>query len=100
MSGQGQQTQSVLPVPQPPPFVSLPTPPVPPDNPTTDEEKEKLAKYETWLSAQEKGIQTQLQFYETEIAKLRKQRKVSQALKPNWRIECILSAQSLHFHIP
>ena len=71
--------QSVLPVPQPPPFVSLPTPPVPPDNPTTDEEKEKLANYEKWLSDQEKGIQTQLQFYETEITKLRKQRKVSQA---------------------
>ena len=69
--------QSVLPVPQPPPFVSLPTPPVPPDNPTTDEEKEKLANYEKWLSDQEKGIQTQLQFYETEITKLRKQRKVS-----------------------
>ena len=37
----------------------------------------QAARYEQWLEQQEANINNQLKYYETEIAKLRKQKKVS-----------------------
>ena len=36
----------------------------------------QAARYEQWLEQQEANINNQLKYYETEIAKLRKQKKV------------------------
>ncbi|CAL4174230.1 unnamed protein product, partial [Meganyctiphanes norvegica] len=54
---------------------TLPPPPVPPDNPQTDGERQQQNQYEYWLSQQHNLITTQQRHYETEITKLRKQRK-------------------------
>ena len=40
----------------------------------------QAARYEQWLEQQETNINNQLKYYETEIAKLRKQKKVSKYL--------------------
>ena len=63
-------------VPPPPPIQNSTPPPAPPDNPQTEEDKQKAARYEHWLSKQEADINTQLSYYEKEIAKLRKSKKV------------------------
>ncbi|XP_071540275.1 uncharacterized protein trr isoform X3 [Panulirus ornatus] len=54
---------------------TLPPPPLPPDNPQTDAERQQQIQYEQWLAQQHSLIATQQRFYETEITKLRKQRK-------------------------
>ena len=40
----------------------------------------QAARYEQWLEQQETNINNQLKYYETEIAKLRKQKKVRKYL--------------------
>ena len=60
----------------PPPVPQGEAPPVPPDNPQTEEDRQKVARYEQWLTQQEQAINQQLQYYEKEISKLRKQKKV------------------------
>jgi hypothetical protein len=67
--------QDPTPPPPPPPLNNKAMSP-PPENPQTDEEKAKVVRYEQWLSQQEQAINQQLRYYETEISKLRKQRKV------------------------
>jgi hypothetical protein len=65
------------PTPTPPPEpLNMSPPPMPPDNPQTEEDRQKVARYEMWLSQQEDDINKRLKYYELEIAKLRKQRKV------------------------
>jgi histone-lysine N-methyltransferase MLL3 len=59
----------------PPPMNNAPAPPAPPENPQTEEDRIKVARYEQWLEQQEASINNQLKYYETEIAKLRKQKK-------------------------
>nr|XP_053653886.1 histone-lysine N-methyltransferase 2C-like isoform X6 [Cherax quadricarinatus] len=54
---------------------TLPPPPQPPDNPQTDAERQQQHQYEQWLGQQHSLIASQQRFYETEIIKLRKQRK-------------------------
>ena len=61
--------------PPPPPLVTTPAPPAPPDNPQNDDERRQVARYEQWMVQQEVAINEQLKYYETEITKLRKQRK-------------------------
>ena len=61
--------------PPPPPLVTTPAPPTPPDNPQNEEERRQVTRYEQWLVQQEVAINEQLKYYETEITKLRKQRK-------------------------
>ena len=61
--------------PPPPPALNIPPPPAPPDNPQTDEERKQVIRYEQWLMQQDNNIKEQLKYYETEITKLRKQRK-------------------------
>ena len=72
---QGPPTAST-PTPPPPSQLNMTPPPCPPDNPQTDEDKAKAATYEKWLSEQDQAIEAQLNYYEKEISKLRKQRKV------------------------
>ena len=62
-------------IPPPPPLNSKPMTP-PPENPQTDEDKAKVSRYEKWLGDQESAINQHLRYYETEISKLRKLRKV------------------------
>merc|ERR1719189_2027147 len=76
--GPGPSQGGVAPVesrPPPPPMMNIPPPPAPPDNPQTEEERRQVQRYESWLVQQESGINEQLKYYETEITKLRKQRK-------------------------
>jgi len=47
----------------------------------------QAARYEQWLEQQEANINNQLKYYETEIAKLRKQKKIG----------FLYSYQNLHF---
>nr|XP_045609496.1 histone-lysine N-methyltransferase 2C-like isoform X5 [Procambarus clarkii] len=54
---------------------SLPPPPQPPDNPQTEAERQQQIQYEQWLAQQHSLIASQQRHYETEIIKLRKQRK-------------------------
>ena len=49
----------------------------PPENPTNEEDKNKVLQYEKWLGDQESAINQHLKYYETEISKLRKLRKVN-----------------------
>ena len=57
--------------------------PPPPENPQTDEERAHAVRYDQWLKRQEGAINDHLRHYETEISKLRKQRKVSHSCKRN-----------------
>ena len=63
-------------LPPPPPLNTKPMTP-PPENPQTDEDRAKVVRYEQWLAEQEEAINKHLRYYETEISKLRKLRKVS-----------------------
>ena len=63
------------PPPAPPPLNQKSMTP-PPENPQTDEDKAKVARYEEWLNQHQNEINNHLAYYETEISKLRKQRKV------------------------
>jgi hypothetical protein len=55
---------------------TTPAPPAPPDNPQNEEERRQVHRYEQWLVQQDGAINQQLKYYESEIGKLRKQRKV------------------------
>ena len=72
--------QEPTPPPPPPQLNTKPMTP-PPDNPITDEDKKKVVDYEQWLSQHHDDINQHLCYYETEISKLRKQRKVSDKLQ-------------------
>lgn len=62
-----------------PPFNApvLQPPPVPPDIISTEQDRQTAIEYETWLNNQNVILQKQLKYYETEVQKLRKVRKVS-----------------------
>ena len=62
--------------PPPPAALNMTPPPQPPDNPQTEEDRQKVMRYETWLTQQENDINKRLKYYEMEIAKIRKQKKV------------------------
>ena len=55
----------------------LPAPPVPPDNIVTEQDRHVQLQYEQWLNHQHQLLTQQLKYYETEVQKLRKVRKVS-----------------------
>ena len=54
---------------------TIPPPPLPPDNPHTDAERQQQLQYEQWLTQQHSCIANQQSYYEAEITKLRKQKK-------------------------
>lgn len=54
----------------------MPAPPIPPENIATEQDKQAQLLYEQWLTHQNNVLSQQLQFYETEVQKLRKSRKV------------------------
>ena len=74
-AGQAGQSSGAESRPAPPPVLNIPPPPAPPDSPQNEEERRQVARYELWLGQQETAINDQLKYYETEITKLRKQRK-------------------------
>lgn len=55
----------------------IPAPPIPPENIVTDQDKQAQILYEQWLNHQNNVLSQQLRYYETEVQKLRKSRKVS-----------------------
>jgi histone-lysine N-methyltransferase MLL3 len=55
----------------------LPAPPLPPENITTEQDRQTQMHYEQWLNHQNQIVTSQLKYYETEVSKLRKMRKVS-----------------------
>ena len=65
--------------PPPPAALNMTPPPQPPDNPQTEEDRQKVMRYEMWLTQQENDINKRLKYYEMEIAKIRKQKKVRRA---------------------
>lgn len=54
----------------------LPAPPLPPEHIVTEQDKQTQLVYEQWLKHQNIVLGQQLKFYETEVQKLRKMRKV------------------------
>lgn len=55
----------------------LPAPPEPPENIVTEQDHQDQRRYEQWLEQQNIIIDQQKKFYESEITKLRKIRKVN-----------------------
>ncbi|XP_021938167.1 histone-lysine N-methyltransferase 2D-like [Zootermopsis nevadensis] len=53
----------------------LPTPPLPPENIMTEQDRQTQLHYEQWLNHQNQIVSSQLKYYETEVSKLRKIRK-------------------------
>lgn len=53
-----------------------PAPPLPPENIVTEQDKQAQILYEQWLKQQNNILTQQLRYYETEVQKLRKIRKV------------------------
>lgn len=54
----------------------LQSPPLPPDVIATEQDRQMHIQYESWLNNQNQIITQQLRYYETEVQKLRKIRKV------------------------
>lgn len=54
----------------------LPAPPLPPENIVTEQDRQAQIVYEQWLNNQNAILSQQLKYYETEVQKLRKMRKV------------------------
>lgn len=54
----------------------LPAPPLPPEHIVTEQDRQTQQLYERWLHHQNSILSQQLKFYETEVQKLRKIRKV------------------------
>lgn len=52
-----------------------PAPPVPPENIVSEADERAQKAYEHWLETQNQTLQNQLNYYETEVQKLRKARK-------------------------
>lgn len=59
----------------------LPAPPLPPEHIVTEQDKQVQIVYEQWLNHQNAALTQQLKYYETEVQKLRKLRKVFLLLK-------------------
>lgn len=54
----------------------MPAPPLPPEHIMTEQDRKTQIQYEQWLNQQNSILTEQLKFYETEVQKLRKIRKV------------------------
>jgi histone-lysine N-methyltransferase MLL3 len=88
---QSQNRPKPTPTPQPAAEIRVQTfnanlltpPPLPPDNIVTEQDKQKQLLYEQWLSHQSNILAQQLKFYETEVNKLRKMRKVRELVTGN-----------------
>ncbi|XP_046742436.1 histone-lysine N-methyltransferase 2C-like isoform X3 [Diprion similis] len=53
----------------------LPTPPAPPENIVTEQDRQIKLQYEHWFNHQNQILSQQLKYYETEVQKLRKMKK-------------------------
>lgn len=54
----------------------MPAPPLPPEHIVTEQDRQTQLHYENWLHHQNSILTQQLKYYETEVQKLRKIRKV------------------------
>lgn len=54
----------------------IPAPPTPPDVISNEQDRQTQLQYEHWLNNQSQVLNEQLQYYETEVLKLRKMKKV------------------------
>ena len=53
-----------------------PPPPAPPENIVTEADRQAQVQYETWLRTTNVAVSQQIRYFETEVQKLRKIRKV------------------------
>lgn len=56
----------------------IPAPPTPPENIVNEQDRQMQLQYEQWLNHQDQVLKQQLHYYEGEIQKLRKTRKVNE----------------------
>ncbi|KAG8236511.1 hypothetical protein J437_LFUL012797 [Ladona fulva] len=70
-SSQTEQSQRVIVSMQP----TFTAPPLPPEHPVTEQDRQAQAQYEQWLNQQQQAVNSQLKYYETEVNKLRKAKK-------------------------
>lgn len=54
----------------------IPAPPTPPENIVTEQDRQIQLQYEHWLNSQRQILTQQLNYYETEVQKRRKSKKV------------------------
>lgn len=54
----------------------LPAPPMPPENIISEQDRQVQLQYEQWMNHQNSILTQQLKYYETEVQKLRKAKKV------------------------
>lgn len=59
----------------------IPAPPTPPEVILNEQDRQAQLQYEHWLNNQHQVLTQQLKYYETEVQKLRKMRKVSRIEK-------------------
>jgi len=57
-----------------------PAPPTPPENIVNEQDRQIHANYEQWLNNQHQILTQQLKYYEAEVQKLRKIRKVNKLI--------------------
>lgn len=67
-----------------------PPPPLPPETIVTEQDRQIQVTYEQWLTQQHNVLGEQLKYYETEVTKLRKVKKVSYILKHSFPVITIL----------
>jgi len=54
----------------------IPAPPTPPENIVNEQDRQMQLQYDQWLNHQNQVLTQQLKYYEAEVQKLRKIRKV------------------------
>lgn len=57
-------------------ITQIPAPPTPPETIANEQDRQAQVQYEQWLNHQHQVLTQQLKYYETEVQKLRKIRKV------------------------
>lgn len=78
----------------------LPAPQLPPENIVTEQDKQTQIVYENWLNHQNNVLTQQLKYYETEVQKLRKSRKVSQCICVYLSVISLIRFSAFCFWLP
>lgn len=70
-----------------PPFnvMTIPQPPPPPSDPVTEADRQQQQHYENWLFQQQRILNNQQKYFETEVGKLRKAKKALSTKQRNLR---------------
>jgi hypothetical protein len=64
------------------PMPTMPAPPLPPEHPVTEQERQVQIQYEQWLYHHQQVLSMQLKYFDTEVTKLRKGKKVRTPSSP------------------